>query len=171
MGKKKRKSTDIHCDYLKRHQKPANRRRTDPVVVLSSTLETILNEMRDLPDVQPFLFPVNAKVRKSVHCVVSEFTCLYCLTWLWYNCFFLATPRLTVNLFGIFAHVLCLFSFQVVPDYYKIIQRPMDLQTIRDNLRQKKYQSREEFLSDVNQIVENSALYNGKLLLLFRRRF
>lgn len=46
-------------------------------------------------------------------------------------------------------------------DYHRIIQRPMDLQTIRDNLRQKKYQSREEFLADVNQIVENSTLYNG----------
>ncbi|XP_024082109.1 transcription initiation factor TFIID subunit 1 isoform X2 [Cimex lectularius] len=110
-SKKKRKpAADIHCDYLKRHQKPANRRRTDPVVVLSTLLESILNEMRDLPDVQPFLFPVNAKV---------------------------------------------------VPDYYKIVQRPMDLQTIRDNLRQKKYQSREEFLADVNQIVENSTFYNG----------
>lgn len=51
--------------------------------------------------------------------------------------------------------------YQVVPDYHKIIHRPMDLQTIRDNLRQKKYQSREEFLADVNQIVENSTLYNG----------
>jgi len=39
----------------------------------------------------------------------------------------------------------------------------MDLQSIRENLRQKKYQSREEFLSDVNQIVENSTLYNGKI--------
>jgi len=38
----------------------------------------------------------------------------------------------------------------------------MDLQSIRENLRQKKYQSREDFLSDVNQIVENSTLYNGK---------
>lgn len=37
----------------------------------------------------------------------------------------------------------------------------MDLQTIRDNLRAKKYQSREEFLADVNQIVENSSIYNG----------
>jgi transcription initiation factor TFIID subunit 1 len=33
---------------------------------------------------------------------------------------------------------------------------------VRENLRQKKYQSREEFLSDINQIVENSTLYNGK---------
>ncbi|KAK0086570.1 hypothetical protein PV325_002974 [Microctonus aethiopoides] len=110
-AKKRRRATgDDHCDYLKRHQKPANRRRTDPVVVMSTILESILNEMRDLPDVQPFLFPVNAKD---------------------------------------------------VPDYHKIVQRPMDLQTIRENLRQKRYQSREEFLADVNQIVENSTVYNG----------
>ncbi|XP_063980218.1 transcription initiation factor TFIID subunit 1 [Diachasmimorpha longicaudata] len=108
--KRRRAIGDDHCDYLKKHQRPANRRRTDPVVVMSTILESILNEMRDLPDVQPFLFPVSAKA---------------------------------------------------VPDYYKIIQRPMDLQTIRENLRQKKYQSREEFLADVNQIVENSNLYNG----------
>ncbi|XP_050296996.1 transcription initiation factor TFIID subunit 1 isoform X2 [Anthonomus grandis grandis] len=111
LGKKRRRVLpDSHCDYLKRPSKSANRRRTDPVVVLSSILEVILNEMRDLPDVQPFLFPVNPKL---------------------------------------------------VMDYYNIIQRPMDLQTIRENLRQKKYQSREEFLADVNQIVENSTLYNG----------
>lgn len=108
--KRRRPTGDDHCDYLKRQQRPANRRRTDPVVVMSTMLENILNEMRDLPDVQPFLFPVNAKV---------------------------------------------------VPDYYKIVQRPIDLQTIRENLRQKKYQSRGEFLADVNQIVENSTLYNG----------
>lgn len=62
-SKKRRKPPmDDHCDYLKRHQRPANRRRTDPVVVMSTILESILNEMRDLPDVQPFLFPVIAKV-------------------------------------------------------------------------------------------------------------
>lgn len=60
--KRRRVGTDVHCDYLKKHNKPANRRRTDPVVVMSSILEQILNEMRDMPDVQPFLFPVNAKV-------------------------------------------------------------------------------------------------------------
>ncbi|RZC33764.1 transcription initiation factor TFIID subunit 1, partial [Asbolus verrucosus] len=108
--RRRRGVSDLHCDYLKRHNRPANRRRTDPVVVLSTILENILNEMRDMPDVQPFLFPVNPKK---------------------------------------------------VMDYYRIIQRPMDLQTIRENLRQKKYQSREEFLADVNQIVENSSLYNG----------
>ncbi|XP_037910415.1 transcription initiation factor TFIID subunit 1 isoform X2 [Hermetia illucens] len=111
VGRKKRRiGMDVHCDYLKRHNKTANRRRTDPVVVLSSILEQILNELRDMQDVQPFMFPVNAKK---------------------------------------------------VPDYYRIVTRPMDLQTIRENLRQKKYQSREEFLADVNQIVENSTVYNG----------
>lgn len=66
-SKKRRKPpTDDHCDYLKRHQRPVNRRRTDPVVVMSTMLESILNEMRDLPDVQPFLFPVNAKVSATL---------------------------------------------------------------------------------------------------------
>lgn len=108
-GKRRRAGADPHCDYL-RHNKTAKRSRTDPVVVMSSILEQILNEMRDMPDVQPFLFPVNSKK---------------------------------------------------VPDYYKVVQRPMDLQGIRENLRQNKYQSREEFLADVNQIVENCSLYNG----------
>lgn len=108
--KRRRQTSELHCDYLKRHNKTANRRRTDPVVVLSTILESILNELRDMPDVQPFLFPVNPKL---------------------------------------------------VMDYYRIIQKPMDLQTIRENLRQKKYQSREEFLADINQVVENSTLYNG----------
>lgn len=60
--KRRRGINDQHCDYLKKHNKPANRMRTDPVVVLSTILENILNEMRDMPDVQPFLFPVNQKV-------------------------------------------------------------------------------------------------------------
>ncbi|XP_015118344.1 transcription initiation factor TFIID subunit 1 isoform X2 [Diachasma alloeum] len=109
-AKKRRRAPEDHCDYLRKHERPAKRRRTDPVVVMGTILESILNEMRDLPDVQPFKFPVSTKA---------------------------------------------------VPDYYKIIQCPMDLQTIRENLRQKKYQSRENFLADVNQIVENSNLYNG----------
>lgn len=111
VGRKRRRvGSDIHCDYLKKHNKPVNRQRTDPVVVMSSILEQILNEMRGMPDVQPFIIPVNGKL---------------------------------------------------VPDYYRIVQRPMDLQSIRENLRQRKYQNREEFLADVNQIVENSNVYNG----------
>ena len=83
-------------------------------------LESILNEMRAQPDIQPFMFPVNAK------------------------------------------NVL---------DYYNIVTRPMDLQTMRENLRQKKYHTREDFLGDVNQIVKNSTLYNGKLEALMNILF
>ncbi|GFS23987.1 transcription initiation factor TFIID subunit 1 [Elysia marginata] len=113
--KKKRVTHVVHCDYLKKPKQSANRRRTDPLVTLSSILETILNELRNMPDIQLFLFPVNQKE---------------------------------------------------VPDYYRIIKRPMDMQTMRENVRQKKYRSREDFLADLNQIVENSKLYNGAQHLL-----
>ncbi|RUS77280.1 hypothetical protein EGW08_014944, partial [Elysia chlorotica] len=113
--KKKRVTHVVHCDYLKKPKQSSNRRRTDPLVTLSSILETILNELRNMPDIQLFLFPVNQKE---------------------------------------------------VPDYYRIIKRPMDMQTMRENVRQKKYRSREEFLADLNQIVENSKLYNGAQHLL-----
>jgi len=109
-GKKRRVGTVVHCDYLKKPTKAANRRRTDPVITLATIFEGILNEMRDLADVAPFLMPVNGKL---------------------------------------------------VPDYYKIIKKPMDLQSIRDSMRARKYLSRENFLMDVNQIVKNSELYNG----------
>jgi len=39
-----------------------------------------------------------------------------------------------------------------VTDYLDKIKRPMDLQTIRDNVQKKKYHSREEFLGDINQV-------------------
>ncbi|ELW48654.1 Transcription initiation factor TFIID subunit 1-like protein [Tupaia chinensis] len=48
-----------------------------------------------------------------------------------------------------------------VPDYYKVIVNPMDLETIRKNISKHKYQSRESFLDDVNLILANSVKYNG----------
>lgn len=45
------------------------------------------------------------------------------------------------------------------PTYHSIIERPMDLQTIRQNIRLKQYKSREEFLRDVGLIVSNSEKY------------
>uniref|UniRef100_A0A672JP09 Transcription initiation factor TFIID subunit n=1 Tax=Salarias fasciatus TaxID=181472 RepID=A0A672JP09_SALFA len=50
---------------------------------------------------------------------------------------------------------------KVVKDYYKIISRPMDLQTLRENVRKRMYPSREEFREAVELIVKNSATYNG----------
>lgn len=48
-----------------------------------------------------------------------------------------------------------------MPDYYNIVQRPMDLQKIRARVNLQKYQNREQLLFDLNQIVVNSTLYNG----------
>ncbi|XP_030876476.1 transcription initiation factor TFIID subunit 1 [Leptonychotes weddellii] len=50
---------------------------------------------------------------------------------------------------------------KVVKDYYKIITRPMDLQTLRENVRKRLYPSREEFREHLELIVKNSATYNG----------
>uniref|UniRef100_A0A7M4FR27 Transcription initiation factor TFIID subunit n=1 Tax=Crocodylus porosus TaxID=8502 RepID=A0A7M4FR27_CROPO len=108
--KKRRVGTTVHCDYLNRPHKSIHRRRTDPMVTLSSILEGIINDMRDLPNTYPFHTPVNPKV---------------------------------------------------VKDYYKIITRPMDLQTLRENVRKRQYPSREEFREHVELIVKNSAMYNG----------
>uniref|UniRef100_A0A668AYY8 Transcription initiation factor TFIID subunit n=1 Tax=Myripristis murdjan TaxID=586833 RepID=A0A668AYY8_9TELE len=108
--KKRRVGSAVHCDYLNRPHKSIHRRRTDPMVTLSSVLESIINDMRDHPNTYPFHTPVNAKV---------------------------------------------------VKDYYKIITRPMDLQTLRENVRKRMYPSREEFRENVELIVKNSATYNG----------
>ena len=112
--RKKRSATQDNNDRLDYLQKPdyksANRRRTDPLVILSDIFEEIWNEMRSMPDSEPFHQPVNVKT---------------------------------------------------VPDYYNIITRPMDLQSIRQNIRNKRYKNREEFLNDVNMIVKNSEIYNG----------
>ncbi|CAL4123197.1 unnamed protein product, partial [Meganyctiphanes norvegica] len=110
VAKRRRAGTVDHCDYLKKKERSVNRRRFDPVVTLSTIFEDTLNDMREMIDVQHFLFPVNQKI---------------------------------------------------LPDYYNIIHNPMDLSTIRENLRIKKYQSREDFLSEISQIVENSKIYNG----------
>ncbi|XP_051965254.1 transcription initiation factor TFIID subunit 1 isoform X3 [Xyrauchen texanus] len=113
--KKRRVGTTAHCDYLNRPHKSIHRRRTDPMVTLSSVLESIINDMRDLPNTYPFHTPVNGKVIK---------------------------------------------------DYYKIITRPMDLQTLRENVRKRIYPSREEFRESVELIFKNSATYNGAKHLL-----
>uniref|UniRef100_A0A096M2V1 Transcription initiation factor TFIID subunit n=1 Tax=Poecilia formosa TaxID=48698 RepID=A0A096M2V1_POEFO len=108
--KKRRVGSAVHCDYLNKPHKAIHRRRTDPMVTLSSVLEGIINDMRDHPNTYPFHTPVNAKV---------------------------------------------------VKDYYKIISRPMDLQTLRENVRKRMYPSREEFREAVELIVKNSATYNA----------
>uniref|UniRef100_UPI00398F3D09 transcription initiation factor TFIID subunit 1 isoform X1 n=1 Tax=Pristiophorus japonicus TaxID=55135 RepID=UPI00398F3D09 len=108
--RRRRVGTTVHCDYLNRPHKSIHRRRTDPMVTLSSIWEGIINDMRDLVNTYPFHTPVNAKV---------------------------------------------------VKDYYKIITKPMDLQTLRENVRKRMCHSREEFREHVELIVKNCVTYNG----------
>ncbi|XP_006657187.1 transcription initiation factor TFIID subunit 1 isoform X2 [Oryza brachyantha] len=46
------------------------------------------------------------------------------------------------------------------PDYFDIIERPMDLGTIRDKVRKMEYKNREDFRHDMAQIALNAHLYN-----------
>jgi len=77
-AKKKRRigglvsTSTSQCDYLKKPTKLTNRRRADPVVTLSTIFETILNEMRDMPNVQLFLQPVNSKLVPDYYNIIRH---------------------------------------------------------------------------------------------------
>jgi bromodomain-containing factor 1 len=49
----------------------------------------------------------------------------------------------------------------LVPGYRSVIKHPMDLQTMRSKLDQKRYQSIDEFVADLRQIVENCFKFNA----------
>ncbi|KAF3439487.1 hypothetical protein FNV43_RR17765 [Rhamnella rubrinervis] len=51
-------------------------------------------------------------------------------------------------------------SKKEAPDYLDIIERPMDLSTIREKVRKLEYKSREQFRHDVWQITYNAHRYN-----------
>lgn len=130
---------------LKRLQKPhkaIHRRRTDPMVTLSSVLESIINDMRDHPNVRT--------VGQISLCFVPVY--LFCNQ--------PTAPACSMQTYPFHTPV----NAKVVKDYYKIITRPMDLQTLRENVRKRMYPSREEFREAVEVIVKNSATYNGNVV-------
>ncbi|AFM98861.1 chromatin remodeling bromodomain-containing transcription factor [Encephalitozoon hellem ATCC 50504] len=49
----------------------------------------------------------------------------------------------------------------LVPGYYSVIKEPMDMQTMRNKLEQRKYHSVEEFGRDLELIVENCKKFNA----------
>ncbi|EGR31300.1 hypothetical protein IMG5_113370 [Ichthyophthirius multifiliis] len=49
---------------------------------------------------------------------------------------------------------------QNCPDYYNIIQEPIDLSQIELNLRQNQYQTKSQFAADVRKVWKNSFIYN-----------
>jgi hypothetical protein len=48
-----------------------------------------------------------------------------------------------------------------IPDYFQIIQTPMDFGTIVKKLKQKKYPKAESFITDVCLVFSNCVRYNG----------
>merc|ERR1712150_209086 len=48
-----------------------------------------------------------------------------------------------------------------VKDYYQVITRPMDMETLLKNVKNYKYKIRAEFLDDIDLIYENCRKYNG----------
>lgn len=46
-------------------------------------------------------------------------------------------------------------------DYHSFVKEPIDLGTIRSRCNSNRYSNRDEFLSDVRKLYENSQLYNG----------
>jgi len=47
-----------------------------------------------------------------------------------------------------------------IPDYFDVVKHPMDLGTVRKNMREKKYRSSKEFASDVRLVFKNCVTYN-----------
>ena len=55
-----------------------------------------------------------------------------------------------------------------VPDYYTIIKRPMDCQTILSKAKTVKYTNVKEMLADVRQMFKNCAIYNEDSSEIFK---
>jgi len=49
-----------------------------------------------------------------------------------------------------------------IPDYHKVIKRPMDLQTMSNKLSSGEYQSLKEFEKDFDLIIKNCKTFNGE---------
>jgi hypothetical protein len=52
------------------------------------------------------------------------------------------------------------------PDYFKVISRPMDLGTVRDNLEANRYNSVSAWKADVDLVWRNSIEYNSANAIL-----
>ena len=49
----------------------------------------------------------------------------------------------------------------IAPDYFDVIDKPMDISVIRRKSTRKEYSTKQEFVDDFNLIVENCTKYNG----------
>lgn len=60
-------------------------------------------------------------------------------------------------------------SKREAPNYYDIVKTPMDLNTMLRKLRNFRYNSKQEFVDDLNLIWKNCLTYNTDTKLLIRR--
>lgn len=61
LSRKKHKN-EFDYNYSKKLKQSTNKKYDDLVTVLSNIFESILNEICNMPDVQPFIYPVDVKV-------------------------------------------------------------------------------------------------------------
>lgn len=56
---------------------------------------------------------------------------------------------------------------EYAPEYFRIIEHPMDLTTVKNKIIDEKYKSVEEWHGDINLIWKNAVTFNKKPSLLF----
>ncbi|CAF3688741.1 unnamed protein product [Rotaria socialis] len=60
------------ADYLDKRARTVQRRRIDPLVSFASLLESILNELRDMPEATMFLSPVNSRSYPAYYEIIKN---------------------------------------------------------------------------------------------------
>jgi len=58
-------------------------------------------------------------------------------------------------------------SRKIYPDYYAVIEEPIDLMTIKANVENDKYNSTEELVKDFNLMFNNCRQYNEEGSLIY----
>lgn len=54
-----------------------------------------------------------------------------------------------------------------LPNYFKVVKKPMDLGTIRNKIEQNEYDSVASFIADVELVWSNAILFNGRNSIIF----
>lgn len=54
----------------------------------------------------------------------------------------------------------------VIKRYFRVINKPMDLRTMKEKLRAKRYKTINDVLADMDQMVKNSFIFNSQTHLV-----
>jgi len=58
-----------------------------------------------------------------------------------------------------------------VPDYYRVVKKPIDLRTIEDKCISDVYLKPQQFIDDFSIMMKNAEQYNEVMLNLFLRKY